>query len=101
MSIVTTYVCDVSGKAGLNREDFTDVTILVMQYSVNQHMSSGFSSTSGVTLKKLVHNDVAEKLNLRRGPDVAVEPETTFEGKLKVLLEDHVTELVEGHLENR
>lgn len=92
MSIVTTYVCDVSGKNGTNREDFVDV-----QISANGHYRTSPTTTTGYTplrINKLVHKDIAIKLNLYSAPPDTPVPEVTFEGKLKALLTEYVDSIV-------
>jgi hypothetical protein len=92
MSIVTTYVCDVSGKSGTSRANFVDVTIT----------ASGYTLTNGnpylrpkMTITKLISKDIALKLNLVP-PDKGEEtqPEVTMEGKLKALLTDYIDSIV-------
>jgi len=93
MSIVTTYVCDVSGKNGTNREDFVDVQISATEYwKVGQHAAS---TKTPVKVSKLVCRDIALKLNLIPvAKDDPVVPEVTFEGKLKALLTDYIDTIV-------
>jgi hypothetical protein len=105
MAIVTTYVCDVTGKSGANKEDFVTVEIRSNAYFSN-NMGASYSQFGAKTISKLVHLDIAKKLNLvdtYRGSstEVTKPPEVSFEGKLKALLEDFVQEIVEGNLENR
>lgn len=98
MAIVTTYVCDVTGKSGTEKPDFVEVSIVATQF---QYQSSGYCSQfKAADIKKLVHKDVAQKLNLYHYEDAknTVQPEVTFEGKLKALLEDFVQEIVEDNL---
>lgn len=96
MAIVTTYVCDVSGKSSNTDTDFVKVMI-------SSKILTGISySNRSKNIDKLVHIDIAEKLGLlQEVPQVPVQPEVTMEGKLKALLEDYVGELVQNHLENQ
>lgn len=96
MAIVTTYVCDVTGKTGESKDQFVDV-------SINSKLTNGsYSLNRQHEIKKLVHIDVAEKLGLlSQLKGVTQQPEVTFEGKLKVLLEDFVQSIVEDNLANQ
>jgi len=102
MAIVTTYVCDVTGKSGIERKDFVDMQISAMHHVPYPHMATGHT-IQAVTVKKLVHKDVAEKLNLLLPPeqDKSEAPQVSFESKLKTMLKDYVAELVEEHMEER
>lgn len=94
MSIVTTYVCDVSGKNGTNREDFVDVQIATTEHYKYAH-NGVVQRQSPTTVVKLVHKEVAIKLNLiKAAKDEAPVPEVTFEGKLKALLTEYVDSIV-------
>jgi hypothetical protein len=52
-----------------------------------------------------MHKDIALKLGIVPAKvydnAATTPPEVTFEGKLKALLEDHVAELVQNHLDNQ
>ena len=85
MAVITTYVCDVSGKQG-NKEDFVDVQIKAFP-------STGYNSYNCVIINKLIHKDVAYKLGMVKGPSEVQQPEPTLESKLMILLKDYITEL--------
>ncbi len=90
MAIVTTYVCDVTGKNGTDRYDFVEIDINATQ----QFNKSGYWSNNKVNVKKLVHIDVARNLNLVQVVgDEVTKPEVTFESKLATLLKDYVEEI--------
>jgi hypothetical protein len=100
MAVVTTYVCDVTGKSGTEKTDFVDVEIKAQSYE--RRSEAYVSALPAKYIKKLVHIDVANKLGLVDPPkDQPTQPEVTFEGKLKALLEDFVQGVVEANLENR
>lgn len=101
MAIVTTYVCDVTGRNGTNREDFIDVEIKAREQEAHQYSSNGFRQKGVMTIQKLIHRDVAAKLNLLSVAVAEAEPEVSFEGKLKTLLKDYVADLVQDHLDNQ
>lgn len=97
MAIVTNYICDVTGKTSNNKKDFVTVKISALNHSSTQSYNATF------TIEKLVHIDTARKLNLVNltGSEVdKAPPELTFEGKLRVMLEDFVQDIVDGSLEN-
>lgn len=101
MAIVTTYVCDVTGKSGTERADFVEVKISADEAYKHVHMSSGYA-VRNLLIKKLIHKDVAAKLNLLADvPEAKAEPEVSMEAKLKVLLKDYVAELVDSAMEDR
>lgn len=84
MAVITTYVCDVSGKQG-NQEDFFEVKV-----TATPSGKSGYYSQC--SLLKLVHKDIAEKLHLvvvKENPP----PELTLESKLMVLLKDYIADI--------
>lgn len=85
MAIVTTYICDISGKQGV-QEDFFEVKLTATPSGkanayYGQHVQT-----------KLVHKEVAEKLHLCVLKD-NTNPEPTFESKLSALLKDYVEEI--------
>lgn len=86
MAIVTTYVCDVSGKQG-NKEDFVDVKIRAVKL-YNGHYNP-------VEISKLIHMDVAKNLHLVAMNKEEKEkiPEPTLESKLTTLLREYIEEL--------
>ena len=86
MGIVTTYICDVSGKQG-GADEFVDVTI-------SSKRTAGYSFAH--TIKKFVHKDVALKLGILPALGKEVEPEQvpTFESQLSTLLKDYIADLV-------
>ena len=86
MAIVTTYVCDVSGVTGQDKKDFVEVRI---------DCDLGKASYDRTIINKLIHRDVALKLNLVK-PQSGEEkqPEPTFESKLTTLLTDYINDLV-------
>ena len=85
MAIVTTYICDISGKQGV-QEDFFEIKITTTPSGkAHIHYSQNIQT-------KLVHKEVAEKLHLcvlKDNPN----PEPTFESKLSALLIDYVKEI--------
>ena len=86
MAIVTTYVCDVSGVSGQDKKDFVEVKM---------YSDLGKASYDRVIITKLIHRDVALRLNLVKPQhDEVVQPEVTFESKLTTLLKDYVADLV-------
>ena len=87
MSIVTTYVCDVTGRSGHDRKDFIDIRI----QSTDHVQTSSFRSN---VIDKLVHRDVANKLHLLREViEPENNPEPTFGSKLETLIREYVNEL--------
>jgi hypothetical protein len=91
MAVVTTYICDISGKQG-DRKDFVEVNIKSHCYD-----SSGYAYEGNkLTISKVVHYDVALKLGLinPRKSDVAPEQTPTFESQLGVLLKDYIADIV-------
>lgn len=96
MAIVITYVCDVSGKSGTNKNDFVKVNV------VGNWEGHPQSYSRGKSIEKWVSLDIANKMGLvNPAGDLKPEPEVTFESKLKLLLEDHVANLVQDHLDNQ
>jgi len=85
MAIITTYVCDVSGKQG-SKEEFVKVSI-----SSQTHLSDSYPTKK--TIEKVVHIDVARKLNLLSEQKASEQPEPTFESKLGTLLKDYVADI--------
>jgi hypothetical protein len=85
MAVITTYVCDVSGKQG-EQKDFVNVDI------VAQKLVDGYYDK--ISIKKLVHIDVARKLNLISPPKgEGAQPEPTLESKLLVLLKEYIVDI--------
>ncbi len=96
MGIVTTYTCDISGKTGIDKKEFVDVTITGVYQA---HPNYGLRSKSA---QKVVHIDIAKKFGLVNpviGEDAS--PEITFESKLKALLEERVAEIAQDYLDNQ
>lgn len=94
MGIVTTYICDVSGKQGVDKSEFIAVRINSTAFNSNgTALSGGYGNTPEVN--KFIHKDVAIKLGLYKisSKDEPV-PEVTFESKLTTLLKDYISELV-------
>lgn len=90
MAIVTTYVCDVSGKNGTEKFDFVTIEIIASE----NRLVRGYHAVEKVKVNKLVHKDIAAKLNLLAiEGDVKEQPEVTFESKLAILLKDYVEEI--------
>lgn len=89
MGIITTYVCDVSGKQG-EKKDFVEVEIKSQRFDAINYLIGQNQ------IKKLVHKDVAIKLGLVsvRAPEVAPEVVPTFESQLSTLLKDYIADLV-------
>jgi len=86
MAIVTTYVCDVSGVSGTDKKDFVEVRI-------DTDISKSYYDR--ITINKLIHRDVALRLNLVKPQGAEVkQPEPTFESKLTTLLTDYIHDLV-------
>lgn len=86
MAIVTTYVCDVSGVTGQDKKDFVEIRI---------DCDLAKSSYDRIIINKLIHRDVALKLNLvkpKSGEEV--QPDPTFESKLTTLLKDYINDVV-------
>lgn len=87
MAIITTYVCDVSGKQG-NPEEFVKINLRCdkVAYTSPFHLVT--------TTEKVIHVDVARKLNLVHAQKYdEVQPEPTLEIKLLTLLKDYVSEI--------
>lgn len=93
MAIVTTYICDISGKQG-NEEDF--VSIKIESTTTAKMKVGGFvSSYDKIIIMKLVHKEVAEKLKLLpNSPTKEETPTPTFESQLSVLLKDYIADVV-------
>jgi len=85
MAIITTYVCDVSGKQGA-KEEFVKVSI-----SSQTNLSDSYHTKK--TIEKVVHMDVARKLNLLNEKTAEPQPEPTLESKLVTLLKDFVSDI--------
>lgn len=87
MAMITTFICDVSGKVG-ERNEFINVGFNLSK----QDYQSSFSTVTNFS--KLVHIDVARKLNLVL-PEKGVEaqPEPTLESKLLVLLKEYIQDI--------
>lgn len=83
MSIIITYVCDVSGVQGHNRQDFCNVTIAANVFDRDYYK----------TITKVIHKDVALKLHLIKVKEEEKQPEPTLESKLMVLLKDYIQEI--------
>lgn len=95
MAIVTTYICDVSGKSGSNKEDFIQVEIISTVYKANNYSQGGYGSDRTTSATKLVSREVALKLNLVPAKTIEeAQPEVTFESKLTTLLKDYISDLV-------
>lgn len=90
MGIVTTYICDISGKQG-DKKDFVNVVI-----KSTPEISGYFAYTESTTITKFVHYDVAVKLGILnpRSKDNAPEQVPTFESQLSTLLKDYIADLV-------
>ena len=91
MAIVTTYICDISGKQGV-REDFVEVTINGVSFNSNAYRYG----CNKKVITKLVHYDVALKLGViePKSNDVTPEQTPTFESQLSSLLKDYIADLV-------
>lgn len=85
MAIITTYVCDASGKTGV-AEDFVKVNVQANKITYQ----SPFDCNK---LEKVIHKDVAAKLGLIQGKAIPVEPELTLESKLMALLKQYIDEV--------
>ena len=91
MAIVTTYICDISGKQG-DRKDFVNVSL-----KSTPENTSGYGAYHYTTeIKKLVHYDVAVKLGILdpRSDSELPEQVPTFESQLSVLLKDYIVGVV-------
>ena len=100
MPIITTYICDVSGESGNNKEDFVQVELKATTFRVNS--SAIYMLQTHETTTKFIHRGIAEKLHLipaRVLPNKA--PVPTFESQLKILLTDFVDTIVSESLDNR
>ena len=87
MAMITTYICDVSGKQGV-AEDFINVSLSLSK----QVYTAKFITVSNFT--KLIHIDVARKLNLVLPPKgEEAQPEPTLESKLLVLLKEYIQDI--------
>lgn len=94
MAIVTTYVCDVSGKASQDKTDFVEVTINAHEFHSIGAGTAYVKQDTKKTQTKFIHKDVAGKLallNPAKGEDA--QPEPTFESKLATLLKDYIEEI--------
>jgi len=92
MGIVTTYICDISGKQG-DKKDFVNV---VLKSTPESTIGYGGAYLATTTINKFVHYDVAVKLGILnpRSKDVAPEQVPTFESQLSALLKDYIADLV-------
>jgi hypothetical protein len=98
MAILTTYTCDISGKQGIDRKDFIDLTL-----SGVVHLNHGCRS-SIKTLSKLIHIDTAKSLGLvavELKKDEAPIPVPTLESVLKAIIYDGIKEIVNNELDDR
>lgn len=94
MAIVTTYVCDVSGKASQDKTEFVEVTVSAVGYYTVQGTGPYIQQDTKKTQTKFVHKDVAGKLALLNPPKgEEAQPEPTFESKLATLLREYVEEI--------
>lgn len=85
MAIITTYVCDATGKQG-EQKDFVKVDIMA------QKLVDGYYDKTSTS--KFIHIDVARKMNLLVPPKgVEAQPEPTLESKLLVLLRDYIQDI--------
>lgn len=90
MGIVTNYICDCSGKSSTNKADFIEVKIV----ADNSNVPGLHYSQRTMNITKLIHIDVARKLNLvHLVKDEVAQPEPTLESKLFVLLKDYITDV--------
>lgn len=91
MAIVTTYICDISGKQGV-REDFVEVNITGIAFNSNAYR---FGCNKKV-ITKLVHYDTALKLGViePKSNDITPEQPPTFDSQLGVLLKDYIADVV-------
>lgn len=100
MATIITYVCDVSGVNGTNKEDFVDVKISSTYY---EPFGDSFSGRNFNQPVKLIHKDVAKRLGLLPPPKSPEEApaEVTFESKLVALMKEWTEDLVQTHLDNQ
>lgn len=98
MGIVTTYICDISGKQG-DRKDFVNVVIK----STPENTMGYNAYCASTTITKFVHYDVAVKLGILnpRSKDDAPEQVPTFESQLSTLLKDYIADLVYDEVANQ
>lgn len=106
MSVHVTYVCDVSGVSSSDLTQFIRIKIHSETHKLKQNATAYSAAVyevpyGGLTVTKLIHKDVATKLNLL--PNVKEEdkqPEMTFESKLQVLLKEYIDDAVYESVEN-
>ena len=92
MAILTTYVCDVTGRASDNKEQFISVEVGVTSF---KNYGFGHSSSKINTITKLVHFDVANKLGLiPPKKEDEPQPQVTFESQLTTILKDYINDIV-------
>jgi hypothetical protein len=90
MAVITTYICDVSGVSGTVQADFVEVSIIADNSKIP---GIGYSQRTKL-VKRLVHIDVARKLNLVYSVSKEEHvPEPTFESKLAILLKERIEEI--------
>lgn len=106
MSIITTYVCDISGVQGSNRDDFVEVEISTKQYttSLPTRVSAGTTySSNAFKQTRMLHKDAAKKIGVwAPATPSGTEPEpdpTSFEQKVVVLLKDWMTDIAKSEAE--
>lgn len=106
MAIITTYVCDVSGKSSQELSDFVTITVN------GKHREKGHiydTVMPGIT--KFVNKEVAAKLGFVCIPvqaDAAAKAviaeevaKASFEGQLKALLHPWIMEIAQGVVDNQ
>lgn len=84
MAIITSYICDVSGKQG-NQEDFFEIKVIATPSGKGSYYQS-------CSVHKFIHKDIAEKMHLAVVKDNP-NPEPTLESKLLVLLKEYITDI--------
>ena len=86
MAIVTTYVCDITGKQGVDENDFFSIQIITTPAGKGAYYKQHITT-------KLVHKEVAERLHLvivKDNPN----PAPTFESQLTTVLKTYIDDLV-------
>lgn len=102
MPVITTYVCDVTGKTSPVQSDFATVTI---NASYKELPTSLYVTTHKV--EKLVHKEVLAKLGLtlptprKDAEDAAVAEIMSFQGQLANLLRPMIEEIAQEVADNQ
>lgn len=106
MGIVTTYVCDISGKSSQDKTEFVEITITGCGFGdynkdyPDKQRNYYQDVNNKKIVNKFVYKDVAEKFGLIKAKEETSSPEVTFESKLIALLQDWKDSIVEEATEN-